>query len=81
VNGVNPTCRLFKSSYKRLVVFNELICSSGNANAIDQFDTKILHVTRRNQKSTDVNDVSHIVSIFNDLRNTDLLVDDYQTFF
>jgi hypothetical protein len=76
--GVNPTCRLFKSSYKRLVIFNE-ICSSGNANAIDQFDIKILHVTKRNKKSADLYDItSHS---FDDLRNTDLLVDDYQTFF
>lgn len=64
----NPTCRIFKSAYKRLVVYNE-ICSTENSNVVDQFDLKILKVSSRRKNQTEICDVDNIS--FND----NLLID------
>jgi hypothetical protein len=59
INGCNnnPTCRIFKSSYKRLVVKNEIKCSE-NANAIDIADIKIFHVASSKKLSEEQNFLS-----------------------
>jgi hypothetical protein len=69
----NPTCRIFKSAYKRLVVYNE-ICSTENSNVIDQFDLKILKVSSRRKSQTESTDGDHIC--FND----NLLIDNSDSF-